>query len=99
MTPLHKGFTADTSPADRRTPWQWCGSHIVVDNTSPMPGAGVRTIHLGSRNRWKSPPFGDSFSAHNTSRAHSIDDDKATVLFSKRRSQTPDRNALRSALF
>ena len=33
-----KGFKAATRPADSRTPWQWCESHIVVDNTSPMPG-------------------------------------------------------------
>ena len=38
MNPLHKGFAASVRPSDRRPPWQWCEEHIVVDNTSPMPG-------------------------------------------------------------
>lgn len=38
MNPLLKGFKAATRPADRRLPWQWCEEHVVVDNTSPMPG-------------------------------------------------------------
>jgi len=38
MNPLLKGFTAAVRPSDRRPPWKWCEDHIVVDNTSPMPG-------------------------------------------------------------
>ena len=25
-------------PSDRRSPWEWCEEHIVVDKTSPFPG-------------------------------------------------------------
>ncbi len=35
---LVRGFAASLRPSDRRPPWQWCEEHIVVDNTSPMPG-------------------------------------------------------------
>jgi len=38
MNPLFKGFTAAVRPADRRRAWEWCEDHVVVDNTSPMPG-------------------------------------------------------------
>jgi phage terminase large subunit GpA-like protein len=38
MNPLLKGFKAATRPADRSLPWEWCERHVVVDNTSPMPG-------------------------------------------------------------
>jgi phage terminase large subunit GpA-like protein len=36
--PLLRGFMAALRPPDRRPPWQWCEEHIVVDDTSPMPG-------------------------------------------------------------
>ncbi len=38
MNPLAKAFTAAVRPADRRTPWEWCEDHVVVDNTSSQPG-------------------------------------------------------------
>jgi phage terminase large subunit GpA-like protein len=38
MNPLLRGFTAAVRPADRRKSWEWCQDHVVVDNTSPMPG-------------------------------------------------------------
>lgn len=38
MNPLNRGFSAAVRPSDRRTPWEWCEDHVVVDNTSPMPG-------------------------------------------------------------
>ncbi len=38
MNPLLRGFASALRPSDRRPPWKWCEDHIVVDNTSPMPG-------------------------------------------------------------
>lgn len=38
LHPLLRGFKLATKPPDRRTPWQWCEEHVVVDNTSPYPG-------------------------------------------------------------
>jgi phage terminase large subunit GpA-like protein len=38
MNPLSKGFKSAVRPPDRRKPWAWCEDHVVVDNTSPMPG-------------------------------------------------------------
>jgi len=38
MNPLLKGFCVAARPPDRRTPWEWCEEHLVVDGTSPMPG-------------------------------------------------------------
>lgn len=38
MNPLIKGFRSACFPFDRRPPWQWCEDHVVIDNTSPMPG-------------------------------------------------------------
>jgi phage terminase large subunit GpA-like protein len=38
MNPLVDGFCLGVRASDRRPPWQWCEDHVVVDNTSPMPG-------------------------------------------------------------
>jgi hypothetical protein len=38
MNPLAKAFTAAVRPTDRRTPWEWCEDHVVVDNTSSQHG-------------------------------------------------------------
>lgn len=38
MHPLLKGFTFATRPPERCAPWEWCERHVVVDDTSPMPG-------------------------------------------------------------
>lgn len=38
LSPLLKGFAAALRPADRRPPWLWCEDHLVVDDTSPLPG-------------------------------------------------------------
>lgn len=38
MSPLVKGFLAALRRPDRRKPWQWCEDHLVVDDTSSMPG-------------------------------------------------------------
>ena len=36
--PFLKGFAGAMRPPDRSTPWQWCEKHLVVDDTSSMPG-------------------------------------------------------------
>ncbi len=36
--PLIDGFSRALRPPDRRLPWEWCEEHVVVDDTSPLPG-------------------------------------------------------------
>ena len=36
--PLIRGFFKAMRLPDRRQPWEWCEEHLIVDDTSPMPG-------------------------------------------------------------
>lgn len=38
MNRLIESFALACKPAETLTPWQWCERHVVVDQTSPMPG-------------------------------------------------------------
>lgn len=38
MNVVERAARAAWRPKDRRTVWEWCEEHVVVDNSSPMPG-------------------------------------------------------------
>ncbi|HZV35110.1 MAG TPA: phage terminase large subunit family protein, partial [Verrucomicrobiae bacterium] len=38
MNPFERVARAAWKPQDLRTAWEWCEEHIIVDNTSPLPG-------------------------------------------------------------
>ena len=54
MKGILKGFVEALRIPDRRSTWQWCEDHLIVDETSPIPGRW-----RSSNSPWVKPPMED----------------------------------------
>lgn len=65
LSPVQRAAMSAWKPQDIRTSWEWCEDHVVVDNTSPMPGPW-----RSSNSPWNKEPM--ELAADKTKSSHCI---------------------------